>query len=269
MLKNLIALHLDVMKAIVDHLMGRWVEGASPGDIQETPEVPVGIDPGGKDLSLPFSGVLAQHDRPSPVSKEHTGISILKIGPVGDDLSSHHQGMLMGAVLHKLLGHRQAVNKSRAGGIHIKCHGLFSPDPVLDYTALGWSGHIRRRGPDNNQVQFLRGQARHFQGFFRGRDNDIAQGLPGQNHPSFFNSGATENPFVGSIYQAFKIGIGDYPFRNEGSCSLDAHFYQLNILLLISLKWFENYYHLNNYLSNYFFLPPKGTGWEKVPTEQK
>ncbi len=135
----------------------------------------------------------------------------------------------MGSVLHKLLGHGQPVYKSRASGIDIKSHGLFGPEPVLDYAARGRRGHIRRGGADNNQVQFLRENARHFQGFFRGRDREIAQGLPGQNHPSFFNSGPTDDPFVGGIYQAFEISVGDDPFGNKGSCPQNAHFLQLNI----------------------------------------
>ncbi len=90
MFEDLIALHLNVLESPVDHLMGRRVERAATGDIQESPKVAIGIDPGGEEFSLPFSGVLPQNDRSSPVSKKHASISILKIGSVRDDLPPHH-----------------------------------------------------------------------------------------------------------------------------------------------------------------------------------
>ncbi len=213
MLEYFISLHFEVMEAGINHFMGGRMEGSPSGHIKQSPEVPIGVDLSGQDFSFFSAFGIPQDHGPGPITKKDASAPILIINPGGNDFRSDDQCVLMRAVLHKLLGYRQPIDKPRTSGTDIEGYRFFCPQTMLKETTGGGRRHIGCGGPDNNQIQILGREAGHFQGLLTGRYGNIGQGLSGKDHPPFLDAGTADDPIIRGIQNFFKIGIGNDAFR--------------------------------------------------------
>src|SRR4030043_1207809 len=136
----------------------------SSGHMDQMPEISIGFDIYCQDLSVVLSIGMSKDNCSCSVTKKDAGGTVFIIEPVGNDLASHHQCPFIGAILHKFLGDYQSINKSRTGRIHIEGHSLLRTPLVLDHTGCGRTEHVSRRGSDDDQIQLVRGGARHLEG---------------------------------------------------------------------------------------------------------
>ena len=99
-------------------------------------------------------------DGASAITEQHAGRTNCVVDDARHDVGANDQGMIDPAASHNLTGRRQRIGKRRTSRAQVEAPGVHRTDLVLYQTRGAREHHVGRYGPDDNQTDLLRRQAR-------------------------------------------------------------------------------------------------------------
>ena len=180
---------------------------AATGNLQQVCEIAVGAHFGGDDGALAGFGA-AQDGGSGTIAEEHAGRAILPIGDGGEFFRADDEGVLESAVGDQALGDFHRIEKPGAGGGNIERHGVGRAELLLDMAGGRRSRRVRRDGGDDDQFDFLGGEAGLFERVFRGLGRHVRGELIVRGDPALPDAGAGDDPLVAGIHSRGELFVG-------------------------------------------------------------
>src|SRR6056297_508882 len=215
-LEHLVALHAYGQPAA---RLGPEAPGYADIDAEQVGMVAIGMNVSGQNTRL---GIGLQYRRARAVAEQHAGRAVVPVDHPREGFGTHHENTPGIAGLDVLGGDRKCVDEAGTGGIDIEGAAFTQAETLLYQACSGRKDDIRGGGADDQEVDIRGLDAGVFERDARCLLGQVAGGLAFGCNPPLADAGAIANPFVGSLYQRFEIGVGHYLLRQVTAGTYDA-----------------------------------------------
>ena len=154
-------------------------------------------------------GVRPENHRAGAITEQHCSAAIFPVDDPRIHFGADNQGAAMLARSDQVVGDRQRVNETAADGLNIERGApLYSQLRLHDASRARKNVVGCRRGHDD-EIDFLRDDARRGKGRAACLDTEVAGGLRGFGDVTLADAGARPDPLVGGVHLFGQIVVGD------------------------------------------------------------
>ena len=173
-----------------------------------------------------------EHGRAGAVAEQHARVAIGPVRQAGQALGSHHEGAAHGVAPggargfrrargHQGLGHGQAVDEARAGGVHVEGDGVLEAQAAAQQARHRRHHRVRRDGGEHHEVDLARFEAPLGEAA-RVPAQRLARRLLGQvgvrlahGHVPALDAGARPDPLVVRVDERLQVVVLHLKRRNR------------------------------------------------------
>ena len=170
-----------------------------------------------EDIALRLILRRLKHHSADRVAEEHAGGSVLPVDIAGHEVAADYQCLLCQSGLHEAFRRPERVEKARARRVDIESDRIHRADFRLNPAGCARRHIAVRAGADDDEADFLGGDAGHFKGPLRSLLAEALDALRLIGDMPLPYAGAGINPLVTRLNDLCEIIIRHYFFRQGGT----------------------------------------------------